>query len=623
MRTSEHRNKVGEIRPSQLMFSFGIGSSVDLPQLSVMVMGLNDWNLNAMQGKEIGEERLLVAVREVLGPQIKWLLAPPSVPDSGGGPVSPFDESAKIGVPVAAFPRWVRCPKCELLANLNSGLFELKTDPFRPDRARYVHTNCNKSLKPPTVLPARFLVACENGHLDDFPWVEYVHDGRACDRPMLRLSESGASGEAAAVFVKCETCNQTRSMAQAFGAEARLSKECRGRHPHLRTHEEGCDRPLKTILLGASNSWFPITLSAFSIPVATNKLSQLVEEHWPVLQNATGSGVITAFRAIGTLNAFAAYSDDQVWETVEEKRSAGNGGAESKLTDLKAPEWEVFSEPDPALRYSENFRLRSVGAPDGYKRFLADVVLVERLREVHALLGFTRIGSPGDFGEVEEIPRERWVSLSRGAPQWVPASEVRGEGIFLKFNEDEVAKWCLLPEIARHAEDFWQANRKWRQMRLIPNIDAGFPGIRYILLHSLSHALMRQFCLECGYTAASIRERIYAREPQEDGGPMAGILLYTAAPDSEGTLGGLVSLGEPKTLARHIEQALEQIRLCASDPLCAEHHPHQGGTTLHAAACHACLFSPETSCERGNKFLDRSVLVPTFGSTLPPFFSQR
>ena len=131
------------------------------------------------------------------------------------------------------------------------------------------------------------------------------------------------------------------------------------------------------------------------------------------------------------------------------------------------------------------------------------------------------------------------------------------------------------------------------------------------VLERFAHALMRQLSLECGYTTASLRERIYSRPPGEDAEPMAGVLIYTAAADSEGTLGGLVSLGVPQLLSRHLEQALEGMRLCASDPLCAEHHPYRDGLTLHGAACHACLFAPETSCERGNKYLDRSVLVPT------------
>ena len=127
---------------------------------------------------------------------------------------------------------------------------------------------------------------------------------------------------------------------------------------------------------------------------------------------------------------------------------------------------------------------------------------------------------------------------------------------------------------------------------------------------------MRQLSIECGYTAASLRERIYTKDPKEENGPMAGVLIYTAAPDSEGTLGGLVSLGKPPILGRHIDRSLEQMRLCASDPLCADHTFNQNpATALHGSACHACLFSPETSCERGNKLLDRTVLIPTVTST--------
>jgi hypothetical protein len=146
--------------------------------------------------------------------------------------------------------------------------------------------------------------------------------------------------------------------------------------------------------------------------------------------------------------------------------------------------------------------------------------------------------------------------------------------------------------------------------------------MRYALMHSFSHALMRQLALESGYSAASIRERIYCDTGEAGGEPMAGLLLYTAAPDSEGTLGGLVSQGEPQRLGRLIRQALEAMQLCTSDPLCAEHQPGSDGmASLHGASCHACLFAPETSCERGNKYLDRALLVKTLGSAVTPFFA--
>ena len=169
-------------------------------------------------------------------------------------------------------------------------------------------------------------------------------------------------------------------------------------------------------------------------------------------------------------------------------------------------------------------------------------------------------------------------------------------------------------------QEFLDSHKAWRKLRKLEPAQDGFPGIRLVLLHSLAHALMRQIVLDCGYTAASVRERLYSRQPGEDGGPMAGILLYTAAPDSEGTLGGLVELGDPLTLGRHLQQALESMRLCASDPLCSEHRPDTLGRGIHGACCHACQFSPETSCERGNRYLDRSALVDTFSASGTAFF---
>jgi hypothetical protein len=122
------RRKVGELRPTQMIYTFGVGSIVELPNLSVMIMGLDDWPVE-QAATEITEPRLLRAVQYELGMQVARLLAPPLVPESAGYQRGPFEESAAIGVPVAPFPRWLLCPYCRLLAPIQSGLFELKLDP--------------------------------------------------------------------------------------------------------------------------------------------------------------------------------------------------------------------------------------------------------------------------------------------------------------------------------------------------------------------------------------------------------------------------------------------------------------------------------------------------------------
>ena len=584
--------RVGELRPSQFLHTFGIGSVIDLPHISAMVMGLEDWQTGYCV--TLSEERLLAEVRKRLGDQVARLATPPMQPDSAGSLGAASDDLNAVGVPVAPFPRYLRCPACNLLAPLSSGLFRLKTDPYRPDRARYIHANCNK-LKDPVALPARFLLACGNGHLDDFPWHDYVHEGNASCSGLLTLEESGVTGEAADVRVRCGTCQRTRPMVDAFGDKGKvvLAGRCRGRRPHLRDFEEaGCSETPRTLLLGASNSWFGTSLSVLSVPpAAKDRLARLVQDHWDaVLSKVKNPAVLEYLRGEGKLGAFVDIDDKALWAAVEARRSS----PESPSKDgIKEPEWRAFSTLD-ASRNSADFQLDEVEPSASSQPWISRVVLASRLREVTALLGFTRIGSSRDFAGPDEMPSQMSVPLSRKAPPFVPAVEVRGEGIFLHFDEKRVAFWCQAH--APRYEMLRRAHTMWRRRRGITPNDGGYPGVRYALIHSFSHALMRQLSLECGYAAASLRERIYASEEGESEA-MSGVLIYTAAPDSEGTLGGLVRLGRPDELGRHIHRALEEMRLCSSDPLCADHDPEADGGTLHGAACHACLFAPENANE--------------------------
>ena len=619
-RAEDYRHKVGELRPSQALTTFGVGSVIDLPHLSVMAMGLDEWP--ERDTREVTEDRLLAAVREVLGDQVEALRSTPVPPDEGGG-WNPFGAAERVGVPVAPFPRWMVCPFCRKLAPLSAGLFEVKANPYRPDETRYVHPNCQKAGRPPAVVPARFLVACRHGHLDDFPWVRFVHAGQEqCPRGgySLELIEYGSSGEAANIQVKCVTCGANRRMSDAFDKSAPPVDYCRGRRPHLRDYEtdtcetDGKPTPARPILHGASNAWFPVLLSALNIPRGgDNRLADLVEQHWSELNDVESERDIERDRKRGGLRAFDGFEPREVLRAVESRRSSSE--TPDAPADLKTPEWEVFSNPSAAPSGGD-FRLREVAPPERYGDFFERVVLAERLREVRALVGFTRIESPYDEDVTGDELQERRAPLSRRHPAWVPAGEVRGEGLFFQWKQDRIEEWLLRPAVRRRAKQFQAAHATWRRQRGLP--PDGDPTLRFVLLHSLSHALIRQLAVECGYTAASIRERIYCRPPglertpaEEGGGPpMSGLLLYTAAADSEGTLGGLVSLGETDELGRHLDEALGALGLCASDPLCSEHRPGEGNA-LHGAACHACQFAPETSCERGNRYLDRSLLVPT------------
>ena len=602
---------VGDLRPSQLLYTYGIGAVLDLPQLSGIVLGVEDWPDDRML--KISEPRLLAAVKSALGSQVGALRAPPVVDDD----VNPFDEDAQVGVPIAPFPRWLRCPACRLLAPVDSGLFKLKEEPFRPDRVRYVHDPCPKRGRPPAVLAARFLLACRAGHHDDFPWIEYTHRGAGsvCSNPLLQLDELGSGGQAVEVRVSCRSCQAERRMSDAFGDDAQVVlPRCRGRHPHLGTTED-CDEEVRTLLLGASNAWFPSTITVLSVPSEEGVLEQLIEDRWAVLETVSSREVLEyALGQNPELARLREYEVAEVWAAIEARQGGQGSGGEDGVSDLLHPEWEVLINPAGAPD-TEDFSLSGREPPAEFADSIEAVVLAERLREVVALTGFTRIDAPDDT-DLEGVLTPR-APLSRMAPRWVPTVEVRGEGIFLRLPEERVNDWEEAYAGSGRFEVFENAYAQWRKRR---NLDAsrGFPRPRYLLLHSLAHALTRELALECGYGAASIRERIYSTDPELDQ-PMAGLLLYTAAPDSEGTLGGLVSLGEPDQLGRLLSQALLRAGLCSSDPLCSEHDPRDDGS-VHGAACHACQFAAETSCEKGNRFLDRAALVETFSRSDLAYF---
>lgn len=613
-----YRTPIGEVRPSQLLWTYGPGALIDLPSLSVVTLGIDQWEKERCQ--PITEPRLLDAVRKVLGAQVENLRMPPFQKSEL---VDPWSAEANIGVPVRPFPRWMRCVKCGLLSPFDAGLFDIKENRFRPERTRFVHKGCRGSkgdqpAKDADAVPARFLLACRDGHLDDFPWHYFVHGGNSSCKGTLRFFESGASLQTENLWVKCDACGASRSMAHAFGKAGKENlPSCRGRHPHLDIFDEECDEEARAVLLGSTNSWFPITLSALAIPQAKDPLDQLIQDGWAVFQGITAEAmvpiVVQTLKVTGGLPGIEKHSASDIWAAIEVYRNSG--GQETVGEDgIKGPEWEVLTVANPSSDYP-HFMSKKVGTPTGFESRIARVLLLERLREVNALLGFTRVEAPEEASDLNERPQ--MAGLSRRKPDWVPANQVHGEGIFIQFDEATLQAWEAQAGVQGVDAMLRAGHSGWRNSRrLDPSV--GYPGIRYAMLHTLSHLLIRELALECGYNAASIRERIYA--DMSSASPQAGILIYTAAADSDGTLGGLVDLGKPENLGRLLRQALNRSKICSSDPLCSEHDPGKD-RSLHAAACHACSLVAETSCERGNRYLDRSLLVQTIDRGDAAFFA--
>jgi hypothetical protein len=616
--TTPFKRRVGNVRPSHLMFTSGVGSLVDLPKFSVLIKGLDDWNYQGLpEALPIAEPRLLAAVQAVIGRSVVELRPAPWVEGLDKDPNGP---ASRVGVPVVPFPSWLRCTACNELGALDSGIFGFENSkPRKPHEAHFFHDKCKR--KKPLAVAARFVLSCTAGHLDEFPYRHFVHRGGECTKashPRLRMDDRGGN-LGANVEIVCINCGDHRNIREALGKrnEENLPR-CRGRHPHLATFDpQGCGKDPKVLVVGASNQWFAQTLSALAVPQSgASALDAKVEQHWAAIAPIGPAMFPWARTNLPAFKELDQWSDEQIAEAMDRHRAKLEGGGDDpepddKYPDLRTPEWEVFSarklpeeSPDCTLRRDIE------GVPEALTGIYADVIQAERLREVRALIGFTRLDAP----DPEDPGLVMRVRLARSRPGWVPASEVRGEGIFLRVPEELLQEWEQRVEKSDALREHKDAYARHRQNRYSDRIIADFdpmahwPGARFIALHTLSHLLIRTISLECGYSSASLSERIYSGT--DDDPHRGGILIYTAVPDAEGTLGGLVSLAEPDQLMRLTRRALADARHCSSDPLCAERLPQHPADFLHGAACHVCLFVSETTCERGNKFLDRRFVVP-------------
>lgn len=221
----------------------------------------------------------------------------------------------------------------------------------------------------------------------------------------------------------------------------------------------------------------------------------------------------------------------------------------------------------------------------------------------------------------------QWSHLSRRRLPWLPAYRVFGEGIFLTLQREALKSWRRQEGVLAAAE------RIQRHSDRRSNIAGRQVTPELLLLHSLAHLLIRRLSFECGYGTSSLRERLYCRIPPgayDQTGPafspgpdgwMCGLLVYTAAGDSEGTLGGLVHQGKPGRFEAILKNALSEALWCASDPLCRE-SDGQGSDSLNLAACHTCTLLPETSCEEGNRFLDRLLVIGSAGEGRLGYFGK-
>ncbi|WP_255314995.1 DUF1998 domain-containing protein [Rhodococcus koreensis] len=590
--------KLGAVRRSQLVTTYGVGSMIAIDNESFIVAGLDSWDIS--EAPEVFERRLA----QILG--VGSFRLPPA-PDADRG---------TDGVRVRRFPDFYTCPKCHALQSFSR---------FNSPVGSAACLECIEDL-----VPSRFVVACEYGHIDDFPFWKWVH--RNVDRESgfcgggLSLHTNGSTASLRSIEIHCSCGVSAVSMEGAFRSKALrdLGIRCEGKRPWLRNSaKEECDQQPRAMQRGSSSAWHPIMHSALSIPPWGEGLHALIEKH--KLIAAPEDSIRWYFQSRPTLLANLDATVEDVISLVKAIQEADGGAGENETpatkahTTLRQEEYKRLVKGNPE-RFTAEWQQfvceKPTGDPALVREFGIDCsMLVKRLREVRALSSFVRGEAPTEADSDRRLAR-----LSSADLDWLPAMEVSGEGVFLQLDATRLSKWESDHAVIARS-DWVRANHNalLRERGASPKSgSAKHPEShvtpRLLLLHTLAHTLINEWSLDGGYPASSLRERLYVDDD------MSGLLIYTATSDSAGSLGGVVAQGEPEQLSRTIRSALARTEWCSNDPLCMEAEA-SGAGSVNMAACHACVLLPETSCETQNSFLDRAMLVGDQAGTVRGFFS--
>jgi len=583
---------------------------MDLPKNSVIMMGLDYWPIDKRDAmRQIKEPRL-----------VRYLKALLENPDTGeswikeGADLALFEPPLDTGdfarpapkVPSRVFPRW-----------------EVVSYPDRPRQQELVYRKSgtkNKEKKGVIRAPVRWVAACKNGHLEDIRWRDFVHRARTDCQQDIILSDSGVGGDPKTMTVACN-CGKSRPMSELFLKNSLGT--CISNRPWLgRDYKDlDCGEDLVPMTRGAVNNYYSQVLRLIALPVEKGKLAARIEEYKDLFESVDDKSDVMGpikFGQIGIKHAFKDYSPEQIWAALLDFRKGAVSEEEGGLENPKIEEFDILASGLSLIGTDElGSRLHATTLNDDWRRndlidtsFITSLVKAHRLCEVSSLYGFSRIEpvpSPFEDGLEELTLSVKGQSLASQV-SWLPAIEQFGEGVFIRLDA-EIVRERLQSEKCMKSLDLLEAKyQDWKDKN--PGVARDFPGREYVFAHSLSHLLIEQISLEAGYPSTSLSERIYAIYGEGTRKVSRfGILIYAAGGGSLGTLGGL--LEQADRIPELIYKGAERQQICSNDPICSSQSEilTHDQDMINGAACHGCLFTAETSCERRNILLDRTSLL--------------
>jgi hypothetical protein len=574
-----------DLRLSETVTPFGVGAIIDIRGESLIAPDTSWWDKK--YAPEISCPRLLDRIGAGILRQ---------APAHAGNAAKDTP-----GLTYWRFPEWRFCERCTRVSKLTGKA-----------KGKWVNKcECGGAL-----VPMRYVAICAQGsHIQDIPWFKWAHRGhdagvteevRVCRAfKELRFVRNAKLGEGLkALGIECNACKRSRGLTELVMPDslAHDGIKCTGTQPWMDVSAtQSCEHRLVAVQRGATGNYIAERLSALDIPEERPKSHELADNvrgHVYFEKVVSDNGGPQAQMVAEWIATELGTTPDFVLQVAAEAEAPET----SPLLDLKDGEWSAFLKKIEAGRdrtgsdfVVDGWQVKTRESwPSSLTSRIAGLGQVQRVREVRALLGFRRHGASADLVLADLGPDQHRRPV-------FPAVEMFGEGIFIQFDETALQEWERLPEVKARAEIL---SMRRNELEWAHRLDT--PEPRYIALHTLSHLLMRRLAFDSGYSSAALQERIYANSDRQD--PTAGILIYTAAGDAQGTLGGLVRLGAPEKLIPLIVAALDEADVCSNDPVCIE-SDRQGSSSLNLSACHGCSLVSETSCESGNRLLDRQMVI--------------
>ncbi|MBR5089768.1 MAG: DUF1998 domain-containing protein [Ruminiclostridium sp.] len=580
-RNGDQKIHIGEIRKSQLLTTFGVGNIVDFVRDTAIIGGVDDWDKDSnSEDRKITNENLQAFTGA------KYFLQPKS---SGSPTYMPNNQDISSFI----FPEKLYCPKCKSIIDYRE---------LQVSKNRQTCNQIDANGKPCRghLVASRFVVICEKGHLEDFPYSWWVHKGKECPSrklaPRIKMYNIGGRSDAESLMIECSECKAKRGMVGIFNKNAfsgECSRCCSGKHPYLGSnYKQECDS-LPTVRLRSSSSvYFPINPSALLIPPWSQKAMAYIEKDFDQLSYMSDEKRKEYIKKYIFPKCAKLTLEDlfEAFKTLETRRLTGHKKTEA---DIYEEEYRILCRSEVM---DDRFSSHNVTIPVDFCGIFDQIAVIDRLVVTMALSGFTRL-----YPYNGETAKDKIAPLSIERKEWLPAIELIGEGIFIRFNKARIVEW---------AEKVYPRYNEMKKAHEQSFIKSEKYSPQYVMLHTFAHLFIRQLANECGYSAASMKEKIYSTFSNNDESyEMNGVLIYLSSSDSDGSLGGLISAAEEtELLDRILKNMLREAKWCSGDPLCGS-NMHQGFASLNYSACHACTLLPETACEFSNLLLDRISVV--------------